>query len=390
MRLYKILTKETKNPKTRSRAILLILSVVILTIFFTIDFGLNNNKVNAGVSHNLSGYAWSDNIGWISFNCTDLSSCSTTDYGVGINSSDGNLFGYAWSPNIGWITFNQSELSGCPSGTCVANLSQNTLSGWAKALSSSDSESGGWDGWISLNGGNYGVTFDTNNKKFSGYAWGSDVIGWVDFNPQYGGIVKGNLTASLSVSKNNISKGDPITITWTSALATGCTGTNFSTGGTTAGNVVDYPVLTINYTLTCINDFDLVSDVEQVQVWNTECSDGVDNDSDGKIDYPNDLGCTGLSDNNESSSEFVTMSISANPIRVRVGDTTVITWSAGSVNSCSVSGTNGDSWQGTSGSQNTSAISEQVVYTLSCLDVENSTTNPKSVTISLIPVFEEF
>lgn len=318
MRLYKILTKETKNPKTRSRAILLILSVVILTIFFTIDFGLNNNKVNAGVSHNLSGYAWSDNVGWISFNCTDLSSCSTTDYGVGINSSDGNLFGYAWSPNIGWITFNQSELSGCPSGTCVANLSQNTLSGWAKALSSSDSESGGWDGWISLNGGNYGVTFDISTNKFSGYAWGSDVIGWVDFNPQYGGIVKDS------------------------------------------------------------------------QISNTECSDGVDNDSDGKIDYPNDLGCTSLADDNESSSEFVTMSISANPIRVRIGDTTVITWSAGSVNSCSVSGTNGDSWQGTSGSQNTSAISEQVVYTLSCLDVENSTTNPQSVTISLIPVFEEF
>lgn len=388
------LQKISTNNKTKyykSRTVIFITAVVVLVTIFVIDPGLYNNKANAGVSHNLSGYAWSETVGWISFNCTDSSSCSTTDYGVGVNKSSGNLFGYAWSSNIGWITFNQSELSGCPgSSSCTANLSGSTLSGWARALAYADAESGGWDGWISLNGSNYGVTFDTNSNEFSGYAWGSDVVGWIDFNPQYSGVIKSDLVASLSVSSNNISSGSPVTLTWTSTIATSCSGTNFSTGGATSGNVVDYPTSTTSYTLTCINSFDSVNDVKQVQVLNTECADGTDNDFDGKIDYPNDLGCTSLSDNNESSAEFVVMSILSSPTLVQSGNSAVITWSTSGVNSCSVSGTNGDSWSGTSGSKNTSAISEQVIYTLTCLDVENAATNPQSVTVSLVPSFQEF
>ena len=33
----------------------------------------------------------------------------------------------------------------------------------------------------------------------------------------------------------------------------------------------------------------------------TQCSDGVDNDGDGKVDYPTDPGCSGPNDNNEQS-----------------------------------------------------------------------------------------
>ena len=34
----------------------------------------------------------------------------------------------------------------------------------------------------------------------------------------------------------------------------------------------------------------------------TKCNDGIDNDADGKVDYPADLGCAGLSDNDEMDS----------------------------------------------------------------------------------------
>src|SRR5512133_3036518 len=69
----------------------------------------------AGAGDALSGYAWSENIGWISFNCTNNNSCGTSgNYGVNVSTT--NLSGYAWSENIGWITFNSAELSGCPSG----------------------------------------------------------------------------------------------------------------------------------------------------------------------------------------------------------------------------------------------------------------------------------
>lgn len=375
-----------KNIKTdRSKLIFFILSLVIVTGVFAAD--LNRDEVRAGVSHNMSGYAWGDTVGWISFNCTDTSSCNTVDYGVGINESSGNLFGYAWSPNIGWITFNQNELSGCPSSPCRARLINNALTGWGRALSSQDQESGGWDGWISLSGTNYGVTL--NGSTFSGYAWGSAIVGWINFNTQYNGVTKGTLTASLTPSDINVSSGQPVTLTWTSTLATECSSNNFSTGGATSGNIVVYPNSTTNYKLTCSNDFDSVDDTKQVQVWNTECGDGIDNDLDGDIDL-NDLGCTNISDDNESSVEFVVTSILATPSLVQIGDTTVISWSAEGVNSCSVTGDNGDSWTGISGSQQSSVISEQVTYTLACLDVENHTANPVTVTVSLVPIFQEF
>ncbi|MEI6345983.1 MAG: hypothetical protein WCO79_02005 [bacterium] len=45
---------------------------------------------------------------------------------------------------------------------------------------------GGWRGWISLSStadsGNYGVQLESNGQ-YSGYAWGSDVIGWMQFTP---------------------------------------------------------------------------------------------------------------------------------------------------------------------------------------------------------------
>jgi hypothetical protein len=140
----------------------------------------------AGTQHNLSGYAWSSNVGWISFNCTNNSSCATADYGVTKN-GDGTLVGYAWSSNIGWIQF--GGLGGFPSGpgTTASNAvvnGSNQLVGWARAIGHDGSN---WDGWISLSGtilpsGSYGVSFSGNS--FTGYAWGNEVVGWVLFDVQ--------------------------------------------------------------------------------------------------------------------------------------------------------------------------------------------------------------
>jgi len=58
----------------------------------------------------LSGWAWSDALGWISFDCADLGICSTTgNYRVRLQpAGDGkNTFfeGWAWSEIAGWISF---------------------------------------------------------------------------------------------------------------------------------------------------------------------------------------------------------------------------------------------------------------------------------------------
>lgn len=52
----------------------------------------------------LSGYAWSENAGWINF--------APTGGGVSVNGS-GNLYGYAWGENMGWISFNCVDASSC-------------------------------------------------------------------------------------------------------------------------------------------------------------------------------------------------------------------------------------------------------------------------------------
>ena len=175
----------------------------VLVLMFLI-FGGNSNQnesgylfsvAKAGSSNNLFGYAWSDNIGWISFNCLDggvgqTDICSTSDYGVGVD-ADNNLFGYAWSDNIGWISFNESDLYDCPKGTCKAKLIESTtLEGWAKALSANEE---GWDGWISLSTQpsgviDYGVILNEEEDVFTGYAWGGEVVGWISFNCLDGGV----------------------------------------------------------------------------------------------------------------------------------------------------------------------------------------------------------
>lgn len=61
-------------------------------------------KVSNDGSGNLSGWAWNDNIGWISFD--NLSVGSSYGYQVKIDGSTGDFSGWAWNDVVGWISFN--------------------------------------------------------------------------------------------------------------------------------------------------------------------------------------------------------------------------------------------------------------------------------------------
>src|SRR3989344_9647781 len=99
------------------KRIITLLAVSSLAILF---FVVSAQIANAGLTHNVSGFAWSDNIGWISFNSTDCdrdgngtisqaeadiyTACpvgGTPSYGVTIDAATGAVTGYAWSDNIG-------------------------------------------------------------------------------------------------------------------------------------------------------------------------------------------------------------------------------------------------------------------------------------------------
>jgi hypothetical protein len=173
-----------KNKKSKIK-ISLLFFIPLLFLFLFLSFFYKQKITNSATADNVAGWAWSENIGWISFNCTNENACGSSNYGVNI-ADNGILSGYAWSEHIGWISFNQTDLSGCPQSPCQAWLSTTTgqFNGWAKALAAS----GGWDGWIHLRGSNYGVYLSTSTppvggwRQLSGWAWGGDVIGWISFN----------------------------------------------------------------------------------------------------------------------------------------------------------------------------------------------------------------
>lgn len=136
-------------------------------------------KAEAGAGDNVSGYAWSENIGWINFN--NLSSGGPVDYGVRIDLVTGNFSGYAWSENIGWIQFNPSgDYPGTPYNSVKVDLnaSPRKVSGWAKVLAFGD----GWDGWIKFDDYGSSSSYIDNNGDFHGWAWGGDVVGWISLN----------------------------------------------------------------------------------------------------------------------------------------------------------------------------------------------------------------
>jgi len=56
----------------------------------------------------ITGFAWAESLGWINLGSTTTPpprpNQTGADFGVGID-PDGSLFGYAWSENAGWISF---------------------------------------------------------------------------------------------------------------------------------------------------------------------------------------------------------------------------------------------------------------------------------------------
>ena len=140
------------------------LTLIVLAAVFSMTAVL---KTKAGLEHSGQGWLWggtgdgagnSTGLGWISMNNANPTAGGTVSYGVNIPSADGPLSGYAWSENVGWVSFNESDLSGCPNGACLARRTANNIDGWARIISIKDAaavgNSGGWQGWIKLSGSN--------------------------------------------------------------------------------------------------------------------------------------------------------------------------------------------------------------------------------------------
>jgi hypothetical protein len=136
---------------------------------------------NAGESGNvnvtptqLEGYA-SSTVGSISLNCdatnpSGVSVCGASNYAVA-NDGGGNLSGWAWNDEIGWISFFWGNASANPSAPLTSLCSSYESLGYAPTC---------------------GVA--VKSGVFSGWAW-NDEIGWIDFscgNPETPSLCSGS------------------------------------------------------------------------------------------------------------------------------------------------------------------------------------------------------
>lgn len=274
----------------------------IFAFFIFISIFSFTKIASANVSdHVLHGYAWSDNVGWVSLNCADRPGnlCDTKPYSVVIDYGTGQMSGYAWSSNIGWISFNASDVSGCPvknsynnSCTPTAILSSAAgnppfpqILGWARALSYNSA----WDGYISLScyntntcgTNNYSVqlpndgttAIGTTGGSITGRAWGSTVVGWFDFSNVT--VTPGSSEIILTATPAQVSNvGQSTTLKWenkTQTIYTSCTASNTANDSTwnsstsvaipSASSTVPYtetksvnvPANPTTYTIECVN-----------------------------------------------------------------------------------------------------------------------------------------
>ncbi|MBP6881582.1 MAG: hypothetical protein KBC35_03070 [Candidatus Pacebacteria bacterium] len=190
--------------------------LLIATLLLVI-FGGIVQYVYAGAGQSARGWAFSGTdstdgtyhgMGWISFNDLNPGSLGGT-YGVNIPTANGNLSGYAYSGNgtvpedgYGWISFNGADLAGCVPALAQATRTGNNITGGARIISICDgngdgdcrdagvdnlfTNSGGFDGCVSLAGAGYGVSVTgASMDQLTGYAWSSD-LGWINFGPDNG------------------------------------------------------------------------------------------------------------------------------------------------------------------------------------------------------------
>lgn len=135
--------------------------------------------------------------GWLKFNCAP-EGCDDNSWGVSVDMDENSLShgyfsGEAWSNNYGWLVFDRATVESCwqanPDETAndVAHIlfPSGKVVGWAKFINGDDFNNDGYTGCVSFSGIDYSSTVDLDTGALEGWAWGSNVVGWISFqNPE--------------------------------------------------------------------------------------------------------------------------------------------------------------------------------------------------------------
>jgi len=128
---------------------------IFLFLCFVASLLLCFYAVQANKNHKINGFAWSENLGWVSLNCYNdglLNKCASSDYGLDYDKASGEVYGFAWSEHGGWLCFGKSCVDAnqkvAPDGQAPTAriMERGLLSGWASFVAL------GSKGWIKLDG----------------------------------------------------------------------------------------------------------------------------------------------------------------------------------------------------------------------------------------------
>ncbi len=232
-----------------------------------INFGIFTTDPTRNISiydSYLKGYAWSQRYGWISLNCANevVNNCASNgDFKV-LNNGTGTLSGYAWGQKTGWINFGPANSDG-------------------------------------------GVSIDPLTGEFSGFAWGQKT-GWIEFGACPGASCVKTDWVPIYECSDGLDNDSNGLIDY--PADSGCSS---STDTDEAGNNPPPPPPI----------FDSCPNLDGIQFGMPDgymsengmcvpapqtvfvCSDHLDNDADGLVDWPQDLGCGSPQDQNEVNGE---------------------------------------------------------------------------------------
>lgn len=377
-----------KGRKIATRILILGLFVGLIQLVSPGFFGAKS--AHSSSLNNVSGYAWSENIGWISFN--DTNDNSPTSYGVNVDVTNratggtGDFSGYAWSQNIGWVSFNRVD-TGTPPGApfngtsgpiAQVNWSTGAVTGWARALSGVGS-TGGWDGWIKLakdpsdTGALYGVRNSGND--FVGFAWGADVAGWIDFAPTVNSVSYGVKVAATSQLTPTTAQ---IIVPTSDVTVAPNTNVFFSGSGSTDSSrtITNYEWresdCTAGTLLSSASSFTLSNPVTATRSIYFRVKDSAGTWST----------CALRTVTVTNTINAPTVIFTADTTTINPGASATLSWSSTNATSCTASG----AWTGTqstSGTYNTGALNSSQTYTLYCSG-NGYDSSPTSVTITVV------
>ena len=321
---------------------------ILYSVSLTLCFFVSLPAVASATHTDITGYAWSDTVGWISLNCLNEGSCESVAYGLQwhFHSNAGEyrlIKGYAWSEHVGWLSAESDDLVGCPGGgDCKAYISNVTgkTRGWLRAIAHEDPQAGGWDGWVSLNGSTYqpmysgplNIEVDGTTGTLSGWAWASDVMGWINF----GALISPTCSVSNQCT-------DAATLEHTNS---DCTVT----------------------TSTCA-----------YAAYGYGCSSGA---------------C--LTPPSPGPGGTVSKGIITLPRLVRAGNSTKVIWDVTNANAstCTVTGSNGDMWTGLASSgasgKTSGPINAQTTYLLHCDGAIPGYSYDAQTTVNITPTYREY